>query len=308
MIGTVNRRAALFLLLYVAAILYLSLYPWRFIPHPGLWTLFWIPPVTRRTLLDACLNVLFYMPMGAAAFASLRRGAVAFLVALTFGTLVSFTVEFAQLSIPGRFGNLTDLVCNIAGTLLGIAAFIMATSPPVASRWRVLHSPSVLLAGLWAVWQVFLFLPRYGPVIDASHVIVGLVVLSLGVLRRPVPFAVPLVLTWLAFEELRPFQFQGPPQLFWWLPFESWFGGAPDNYYGTFFGKLFLYTSILAVERRSGNGWFRTLVAPAAILAAGEFAQRYLPGRTPEITDLVLLAAGAVLLSLTEPYRDNRDQ
>jgi VanZ family protein len=40
-------------------------------------------------------------------------------------------------------------------------------------------------------------------------------------------------------------------------------------------------------------------LAPATILAAGEYAQRYLPGRTAEITDLVLLAAGAILLHLT---------
>jgi VanZ family protein len=311
MIGKVNRRAALFLLLYVAAILYLSLYPWRFIPHPGFWTLVWVPLVTRRTLLDAFLNVVFYMPLGAAAFASLRRGAVAFIVATAFGTLISFTVEFTQLSIPGRFGNLTDLVCNTAGTLLGIAACMMATSPPVASRLRALYSPGALLVGLWAVWQVFLFLPRYGPTIDASHLIVGLVVLWLGVPRRRVPLAVPLLLMWLAFEELRPFRFQGPPQPFWWLPFESWFVGAPESYYGTFFGKLFLYTAILWAERKAGMRWIWALAAPAAILAAGEFAQRYLPGRTPELTDLVLLAAGAVLLNLAEPSDscwDNKDQ
>ena len=38
------------------------------------------------------------------------------------------------------------------------------------------------------------------------------------------------------------------------------------------------------------------MAIPAFILAAGESAQRYLPGRTPESTDLALLAAGAFLL------------
>ena len=36
-------------------------------------------------------------------------------------------------------------------------------------------------------------------------------------------------------------------------------------------------------------------------LFAGELAQCYLPGRTPEITDVFLLGAGAVLLKLAEP-------
>jgi VanZ family protein len=297
----VNRRATLFLVLYLAAILYLSLHPWQFVPHPGIRALIWLPLVTRGAILDAFLNVVFYMPLGAAAFVSLRRGPIAFIAALAFGTLVSFGVELAQLSIPSRSGNLTDLACNSAGTLLGIAVAIVATSPPVASRLRVQRLPSVLLFGLWAIWQAFLFLPRYGPAIDISHVIVGLAVLALVFARSNIRAATPLLLIWLAVEELRPFQFRGPPQPFWWLPFESWFVGAADSYYGSFFGKLFFYTAILYVERRSGMRWIWALAAPAAILAAGEFAQTYLPGRTPEITDVVLLAAGAVLLRVAEP-------
>jgi hypothetical protein len=39
---------------------------------------------------------------------------------------------------------------------------------------------------------------------------------------------------------------------------------------------------------------------PGAILFAGELAPRYLPGGTPEITDLALLPAGRVLLCLAE--------
>ena len=296
-----NRRAALFLLLYLAAILYLSLYPWTFVPNPGPRTLVWVSLDSRRTILDAFLNVVFYMPLGAAAFVLLRRGVAAVIVALAFGMLVSFTVEWTQLSIPTRSGNLTDLSSNSAGTLLGIAVVILATSPPMASRLRVLHSPSVLLLGLWAVWQAFLFLPRYGPSIDFSHVIVGLVALALATLRWQNRAAVTLLLAWLAIEELRPFQFHSPPQPFWWLPFESWFVGAADSYYGTLFGKLFLYTALLCVERTSGMRWIWALVAPGAILLAGELAQCYLPGRTPETTDLFLLAAGAVLLKVVEP-------
>jgi VanZ family protein len=306
----VNRRAALFLLLYTVVILYLSLYPWRFVSYMGSRTLVWIPLYSRRMVVDAFLNVAFYMPLGGAAVLSFRRrGVGAFVAALAFGALISLTVELAQTSIPSRFGNLTDLACNSAGTLLGIVLALVAISPPVASRLRSLHSPGVLMLGLWAIWQAFLFLPRYGPTIDLSHVAVGVVVLALCLFPRPIRAAVPLLLLWLAFEELRPFHFQGPPQPFGWLPFESWFGGAADSYYGPLFGKLFLYTAILCVERKSGMRWIWAFVTPGAILFAGELAQRYLPGRTPEITDVFLLAAGAVLLYLIEPSRwDNRDQ
>ena len=75
--------------------------------------------------------------------------------------------------------------------------------------------------------------------------------------------------------------------------------GAADSYYGILFGKLFLYTAILCVERKSGMRWIWALAAPGAILFAGELAQCYLPGRTPESTDVFLLAAGAVLLQVS---------
>ena len=305
-----NRRAALFLLLYVGAILYLSLYPWRFVSYAGPRTLIWVPLESRRTILDAFLNVVFYMPLGAAALASFRRrGVGAFVAALGFGTLVSLGMELTQLYIPTRSGNLTDLATNTAGTLLGIVVALVADRPSVASRLRALHSPGVLLLGLWALWQAFLFLPRYGPTIDLSHVVVGVAVLALGAFRRSIRGAAPLLLIWLAFEELRPFHFQSPPQPFWWLPFESWFVGAADSYYGTFFGKLFLYTAILWIERKSGMRWIWAFLAPGAILFAGELAQCYLPGRTPETTDVFLLIAGAVLFHLTEPSGwDNKDQ
>jgi VanZ family protein len=297
----VNRRAALFLLLYLAAILYLSLYPWRFVPNPIFRTLIWVPLLSRRTLLDAVLNVVFYIPLGASAFASLRRrSAFAFMAAVAFGTLVSFTVEWAQLSIPTRFGNLTDLFCNGLGTLLGAVLAFVATSRPLASRLRSLYSPGVLLLGLWAVWQAFTFLPRYQPTFDISHEILGLLVLALLAARRQFRVAAVLLLIWLVLDELRPFHFHGPAQRFWWLPFESWFVGALESYYGIIFGKLFLYTAILWTERRAGMRWIWALAVPGAILFASELAQRYLPGRTPELTDLVLLAAGAVMLNLAE--------
>lgn len=293
----------MFLLLYVAAVLYLSLYPWTFVPSSRV--LGWVPLMTRRTILDAFLNIVFYMPLGAAAFLSFRRRAVGFTAAVVFGTLISFSVEWAQLFIPGRFGNLTDLTCNSLGTLVGSACAFIATLAPLASRLRVLHSPAILLLGLWALWQAFMFLPRYGPAIDVSHELVGLLILALLATRRRFPIAAILLLIWLAADELRPFQFRGPAQPFWWLPFESWFAGALESYYGTFFGKLFFYTAILWAERSSGMRWIWALVGPGAILFAGELAQRYLPGRTPEITDVVLLLAGAVLLNLAELH--NKD-
>ena len=55
--------------------------------------------------------------------------------------------------------------------------------------------------------------------------------------------------------------------------------------------------------RHCGLDWTVAVLAPAVILAAGEWTQRSLEGRTPESTDLVLLAGGALLLKLTVHFR-----
>jgi VanZ family protein len=293
----VNRRAALFCLFYLAGILYLSLYPWKFVAYPFARTLVWIPLAGRQVILDACLNLVFYMPLGAAAFLTFRRRVPAFIGAIALGTLVSFSVESAQLSIPTRFGTLLDLLSNSIGALLGAVVALVATSPPVASRLGVFRPPGPLMVGLWAIWQAFrLLLPRAWSPIDVSQEIVGLLILLLLRIRGASRIAMPLLLAWLAFEELRPFQLHGPPQGFGWLPFVSWFAGASESYYGVIFGKLFFYTALVWSLRESNIRWSWAVAVPASILAAGEWAQRYLPGRTPESTDLVLLAAGAFLL------------
>src|SRR5439155_23233612 len=135
-----NRRAALFCLLYLAGILYLSLYPWQFVAYPFARTLIWIPPIGRGLMLDAALNMLFYMPLGAAAFLALRRGLLGFTAAVALGVLVSFSVEWMQLSIPSRVSSLLDLLSNSIGALLGAVVASIATSRPVTSRLKVFES------------------------------------------------------------------------------------------------------------------------------------------------------------------------
>ncbi len=115
-------------------------------------------------------------------------------------------------------------------------------------------------------------------------------------------FLQPAVLAWLAFSELRPFQW-GAPKSFLWLPFEPLFSNPADRYYPLVFGKFFLYAAIVWILRWSGARWIAAAGLPVLILAAGEFAERYLPARTPELTDIVLAAAGAVLLALVDRPR-----
>jgi VanZ family protein len=292
-----NRRAAGLFLLYLCVVVYLSLYP----IHPGsspiASRLAWDPISSRYDLIDTILNLAFYMPLGAAAFVALRDGGVAALAGVTaLCGLISLTLEWAQLSIPSRDGNLRDLAANGLGAFLGAAMVFAASTPPVARRLKSLPPATPLFGAMWLAWHVLALLRRSWTGIDIVHELLAMLILVMVLGRKVSRLAAPLLLVWLAVEELRPFQFQSPAGPFSWIPFEGWFRGSPESYFGIIAAKLFLYTAVIWVMRRSGARMLWAFLAPAAILAAGEFAQRYLPGRTPEITDLVLLAAGVILL------------
>jgi membrane associated rhomboid family serine protease len=87
---------------------------------------------------------------------------------------------------------------------------------------------------------------------------------------------------------LAPFAFQDRAQPFSWLPFQAAFTSEWVTALVVLLGKLFLYGSLLWLIRESGVPLAIATAATAAVLAAIEVTQMYLPGRSPEITDPVI--------------------
>ncbi|MBV8842060.1 MAG: VanZ family protein [Bryobacterales bacterium] len=349
-----RRRAVLFAALYAGAVLYLSLYPWVFVPVPRTPGLFWIPLSDRRLLLDSVLNVFFYMPLGAAIAIAVENAAAGVLAATGFGLLLSFAVEWTQRYIPFRIGNLNDLLANTGGAFIGaIAALVwgrLARVLRARGHATVLFPDAAILAVLWLAWNAFLLLPAINRMelpprfvwMETGAAFFGFAALTLalkphpviaGILAlAPVPalsayppvllirmaaiaaaslvarFANPALarflgtasVLWLAFQELYPFVWTWTPQAFFWVPFQSLFLTRPQSYYPLLFGKLFFYTAVIWALRYQGLAFRWAVAFPAAVLAAGEFAQRFMPGRFPESTDLVLMATGAFLLWIAD--------
>lgn len=131
----------LLLLLYLGALLYSTLEPFRFSRHPGLERnvphkqVEWIPfsrPCPDHGVLcprDTGLNVVAFAPLGAflvllsrSSGGVLRRAGQA----AAMGSGLSLLIETLQYFIPARFPSTTDLLLNTLGTWLGgvlIAAF-----------------------------------------------------------------------------------------------------------------------------------------------------------------------------------------
>jgi glycopeptide antibiotics resistance protein len=87
----------------------------------------------------------------------------------------------------------------------------------------------------------------------------------------------------------------GDGQPFHWIPFAGSLGSDPIHNIPPLIEKCFLYGSLVFLTRYLGVSLRTTCWLVGGYLLALEWAQQWLPGRTPEITD-PLLALGLVML------------
>jgi hypothetical protein len=127
------------LFLGAAAILLLTLYPFRFVFHrhiAGAASPFLLEGSGKGSgALDALLNVLLFVPAGFGLAGLVRRqerfslGTAALILAA--GALFSYTIEFLQFFIPERDSGWEDVIMNSLGFLGGYIAFQMSRRVPL---------------------------------------------------------------------------------------------------------------------------------------------------------------------------------
>jgi len=160
--------APLLLAVAVLLILYVSLYPFRFVPNgPSMLSAIDLLTWARASRGDMLNNVLLYMPLGfcLALIVEPRLGRTAALgAALLGGATLSLSMELLQASIEPRVPSLTDLTLNAAGALAGALggstwhAFGSRLAPQGApvNRARVVAG---LIVALWLVMRLWPLLP-----------------------------------------------------------------------------------------------------------------------------------------------------
>jgi VanZ family protein len=174
-VAATHSRSVIFWLLLVvlALIVYGSLYPFNFKPDAidggvleALRQLSW----ARAGRADRISNVLLYLPLGFCLFLWLELRwprAPAMIIATVLGSLLSLTIEVAQVYISTRVPSLADLTLNALGTLLGATAGLAW-----GGLGRLMHLPgrseaplrdpgAVLLLGLWLAWRFAPFVPQF---------------------------------------------------------------------------------------------------------------------------------------------------
>ena len=115
------------------------------------------------------VNIAIYVPLGFAAHLAFRNARLPlfrFYGPVILGTLVSASVEMAQLYTPNRDTSLLDLITNIAGAAIGtvVAMFFqgMAVARPKHSWPGPADRGALMLVFCRGAWLVFPMFPIYG--------------------------------------------------------------------------------------------------------------------------------------------------
>jgi glycopeptide antibiotics resistance protein len=159
--------APLLLAVFVALILYVSLYPFRLqADAPAVLDTLRGLDWARAGRGDMFNNVLLYLPLGFCLVLVLEpRVGRPWGIALgaSCGALLSLCIEITQASIPPRVPSLTDLSLNAAGTFIGalagstwhaLGARMTPRSNPIGRSGAVALTVLVLwlIARLWPLW------------------------------------------------------------------------------------------------------------------------------------------------------------
>lgn len=100
----------------------------------------------------------------------------------------------------------------------------------------------------------------------------------------------------IAIESLRPFQFTATGRSFGWIPFGAFMRGSIEVNIRSLLEKTFLYGSMVWLMLRSGIKFTPAVILSAVFVLLLRIGQLFLPGRSAEITDpiIVLIVAGVM--------------
>lgn len=145
-------------------------------------------------------------------------------------------------------------------------------------------------------------------VVDKSNVVGALVaVLAWWVLqqstRRPEGALLLFLFGMLALTGIAPFNPRLEPVAFGWLPFQGFLEGSMYVNAQSAAAKVFLYGSLVYLLWRARVSIVSGIVIAFSFVLGIEFAQIYLVGRTPELTDPLLVIFAALALVVVERHQ-----
>ncbi len=183
---------------------------------------------------------------------------------------------------------------------LAAAAMLDALLGTERSRFGILALLAVVFAARVALGSTVLL---------ASEVTGGILaailwIVSFSRLRsRTIAIAVLFVI-FVALEALRPFHFASTPRNFTWTPFLGFIDGPRGSAVRSFLEKAYIYGALVWLLARAGCSYLVTAISAFALVFSLRLIQVYIPGRSAEIADALMVLILVVVMWLIEPrYR-----
>ena len=177
------------------------------------------------------------------------------------------------------------------------AALLAEAAAGAAARWLVPAGLGVALAAEVAIPGKALTL--------AEALALGAALPAWAMLRRDPARAAPAMaaamLGVLLIERLAPFEFVAMPRSFGWIPFRSLVAGSLGAGLQAILAKLFLQGAALFWLLRCGLRLWPATALLAVLVFVASLAQCWLPGRSAEITDMLLALGLGLAFHLLRP-------
>jgi VanZ family protein len=188
---------------------------------------------------------------------------------------------------------------------LAIAVLLEAVAGAARSRLVfILFIPAVLFA------RILIIDIALSPAEVAGGLIAGLAWIGiLSRLRAGVILITLMLVGSVIVQSLDPFHFSATARAFGWIPFRSFLSGSIGANGASFFEKAFTYGALTWLLVRAGCSLRTATLLGGSLVLCLRLEQVYLPGRSAEITDvllLVMLAAMMMLMSEDPSGQDRR--
>jgi glycopeptide antibiotics resistance protein len=320
--------AVMLCLAVLAALVYGSLYPFRWgAITPAALASFWsFGTITQNDLL---FNIVALLPYGFLLpfWRYPERARLADLVGGFFlGCFICIGAQVAQLWLPSRSAQLDDAWANIFGICIGMALprILAPLLPQEHRQWQAADWSGLLLIGLLGTG---LLLPiaidslSLGPAqafkqhalalfardanVNASYSLASLVLIScvlrtLGhapVSHRFYAFSALVLASTLALDALAPFAWRAVAMPFNWVPFALTIQTYNEFHAAAQVLREMAWSGgLLWLCLRAGLSWRMAFPGCLATLAAGEALQTRIASGWPDITDLVVFSAIALVI------------
>jgi VanZ family protein len=176
---------------------------------------------------------------------------------------------------------------------LALAAMLQALTGAARSRW-------ILPLAALAVLSFRLVNLVLSPVDVAGAIAAVAAWMVISRWRFRIALIAGLFLFYAIMQALQPFTFLAAPRHFGWVPFLSFIDAPRLSASRSFLEKTFTYGALLWLWIRAGLSWPVATIAVTLLELCLRFAQLWLPGRSAEITDTVMVLVLALVMKLID--------